>query len=316
MEIKVYNQWDKASIRPGVVGSVGDALGVVKLRTSAPDMDPRYDRIFSPSNEPFRGSNISDGTVAGFTSGGWVAKTLERPLPYRQGFKYNLGWIHEDLRPTDRSRTSIMGSTGNLDWETTVANVFNAKLTGENFLPVPGGYGPSVGQVPRGSQIPRIVDASAGEGIPEPADDISVTDARFGKIGGVSETTEITVEEPIKTDWYWTPKDDDPRRKLSSEQIIDYLKRNRINVPLHLVERGTFYNTYAWLDDKPDKEQVGYFISAPNTPRSVIAAHTGAKARPKNELPTYIKKKVTEMVPKPGDERKKAPPSKNPPTVQ
>jgi len=307
MEIKAYNQWNKDSIRPGVVGSVGDTLGIIKLRTSAPDMDPRYDTIFSPTNEPLRGSNISDGYPRSFTSHGRVAKVVPKRMKINQRFQTDLGWIHEDLQPVDRSRTSIMGSTGNLNWDRQIATIYKAATTGENFLPTPGGYAPEKGKIPRGSQIPRIVAASSGTGIAEPAKDVSVTDVTFGNIGAERGKVVKTVEEKINPKWLWTPKNDDPRRKFTSDEIHTYLIRN---IPGGDGYAGydSQYDIWYWLDDNPNITQAARHAVS-NDRIAVNASHTGGWHRPTGEPPTYIDIAADDEVigPKPGDERKKVP---------
>lgn len=187
------NQWDKSSIRPGPVGSVGDALLQVKLKHSSIDLPERYDPAFSKGNEKYLGTNLSDGQWAGYASGGGVARTLVSQLPYRQGFKTQLGWIHEDLRPTARTTEPQMGGAGQYKWKTQVARTYKAKMTGDMFLPLPGGYAVNLASgITRGSSIPRIVAESSGEGAPKNVADLAlppaavpITDVTFGKTGRI-----------------------------------------------------------------------------------------------------------------------------------
>lgn len=141
-------------ISPGVVGSVGDVLGSVRLRQSAPDMMLRYDQVFSGRNESRLGSNVQDGYSYSYASGGGPSRTLDSNWSNKK-FKTSHGWIYQDLRVPDKTLTEVMGSTGRYDWYNRVANTYQAKITGNMFLPLPGGYQPS--GVPRGSQVPRIV---------------------------------------------------------------------------------------------------------------------------------------------------------------
>lgn len=144
-----------AILSPGVVGSVGDVLGSVRFKQSAPDMKLRYDQVFSGKNEPRSGSNVQDGYSYSYSSGGGPARTLDSNWTNKK-FKTNHGWIYQDLRAPDKTLTEIMGSTGRYDWYNRVANIYQAKVTGDLFLPLPGGYQPS-GGVPRGGQVPRII---------------------------------------------------------------------------------------------------------------------------------------------------------------
>ena len=133
MEVPL-NLWNKSSIRPGPVGSVGETNIQVRLKQSAPDLAPRYDDIFSKSNEKYFGSNVTDGQYANFTSGGGGAITLQKRMGHRQGFKTALGWIHEDLRPTDRARMTIMNGVDTV-FNEQKATLQRAKTTGDMFLP-------------------------------------------------------------------------------------------------------------------------------------------------------------------------------------
>jgi len=141
-------------ISPGVVGSVGDVLGSVRLRQSEPSMDLRYDATFSGPNEPMTGSNVQNGFSYSYSSGGGPARTLDSNWENRS-FKTNHGWVYQDLRAPDKTLMPVMGSTGRYDWYNRVANIYQAKVTGDMFLPLPNGYQPS--GVPRGGQVPRVI---------------------------------------------------------------------------------------------------------------------------------------------------------------
>ena len=142
-------------ISPGIVGSVGDVLGSVRMKQSAPDMPMLYDSDYYGKNEERVGSNVQDGFSYSYTSGGGPARLLDFNLN-RPSMKINHGWRYQDLRAPDKSLGERMGSTGRFDWYNRVANIYEAKRTGELFLPLPGGYQPGDG-VPRGGQVPRIV---------------------------------------------------------------------------------------------------------------------------------------------------------------
>lgn len=141
-------------ISPGVVGSVGDVLGSVRLRQSTPSMPMRYETAFSGPNESKLGSNVQDGDSKSYTSKGGFARVVDSRLE-RTSFKTNHGWVYQDVRSVDKLLEPVMGSTGRADWVNRVANIYQAKITGNNFLPLPDPYGPT--SMTRGSQIPRII---------------------------------------------------------------------------------------------------------------------------------------------------------------
>lgn len=231
---KPLNIWDKTSIRPGPVGSVGDALVSVKYKKSANYLPDRYDPIF-PANNKVAGANVSDGMWYGYVSGGRVARTLQKPLGLQRGFKTAVGWLHEDVRRTDTSRQPIMGSTGQWGWKNKVATVYQAKRTGEMFLPEPMGYDSSQTSNPRGSQIPRIVAQSEGLGKALPAADIPITDPIFGEQGTITdpnqpmEETWVEDKDPEFENAIWVPPNDQANRDTLINEVGYYKYRNPYN---------------------------------------------------------------------------------------
>ncbi len=175
------NVWNKYRISPGLVGSVGEANLQVRLKQSAPDLNPRYAPWCSEDAEQYLGSNVQDGRGESFSSGGYNAKVRSRALGYRQGFRTQQGWIHEDLRALPRKMEPIQQDMPQFSWKSQVASVQRAKTTGQQFLPLPGGY-ELYGQ-PRGSQIPRIVEQSSGTGTVLPATEPKQLFQRYGGRG-------------------------------------------------------------------------------------------------------------------------------------
>lgn len=92
---KPLNRWANDRIQPGSVGSVGDVLGQVRVKQSSPDMPFAWDPIFSGADEPFRGSNVQNGTIGSWTSDGMAAKTLDGLWDGRRDFKTSYGWVHQ-----------------------------------------------------------------------------------------------------------------------------------------------------------------------------------------------------------------------------
>lgn len=154
-------------ISPGVVGTVGDAVNGVRLKQSAPDMKMRYDKSFSGSHGALLlGSNVQDGFSRSETSGGMNATVIQKHLPCSNGFKHGHGWRYQDLRAPDTLHEPLLAPTERYSWRNKIATIYEAKRTGDMFLPLPGPYGPT--SLPRGGQVPRIVDSSG-----ELYDDIS-----------------------------------------------------------------------------------------------------------------------------------------------
>jgi hypothetical protein len=202
------NRWDKDSIRPGPVGSVGDVNLQVKLKKSAPYLPNRYLKAFSGKNEVWSGSNISDGQWTGFTSGGRGALTISKTLGYRSGFKTPVGWVFENVVAADRSEMAKMVPLGQYGWEQEKAKIYKAKTTGEQFLPLPMGY--TKAALPRGSQFPIIAAESSGTGTALPAAEVEITNPEFGKTGSVD--IPASGCPPEETKKIWAPARDDPIR--------------------------------------------------------------------------------------------------------
>lgn len=168
------NLWNKYSIRPGPVGTVGDVLGQVRFKQSAPDLAPRYDIMSSGQMEKYYGSNVQDGRVESFASKGYNAKVNRRGLAFR-GQKTAFGWIKQDIMEVDRTREPIQQEMPQFGWKSQVAKVERAKVTGEQFLPLPNGYGPT--EPTRGSNYPRVVEKSAGVGVSDEPAPVAIDEA-------------------------------------------------------------------------------------------------------------------------------------------
>lgn len=153
------NSWDKASIRPGPVGSVGDALTSVRIKQSMPDMPFAYSKTFGPENDVLRGSNVQDGRWASFVDGGYGAQTKRRKIDNRTSFKTPLGWVHEDAVPPAREVQPKLASQGRVGFNTQAAEILTK--SGDMFGDLPGGYKAPAGVLPRGGMMPRTVNQNA-----------------------------------------------------------------------------------------------------------------------------------------------------------
>lgn len=138
---------------------VGDVTTGVRLRQSAPDMAMRYDKSFSGDQGALLlGSNVQDGYSRSETSGGMGARVVDKHLPMNNGFKHAHGFRYQDLRAPDTLHEPLLAPTERYSWRNKIATIYEAKRTGDMFLPLPGPYGPT--SLPRGGQVPRVVESN------------------------------------------------------------------------------------------------------------------------------------------------------------
>jgi hypothetical protein len=243
------NNWDKTSIRPGPVGSVGDVNTSVRLKHSAPDLPLRWSKQFSGKRGENSGSNVSDGMWYGYSSKGYAARTIEEPMGYRPGFRTAIGWIKEDVRQLDTTREPKLGSLGNFKWESEIAQVKRAKVTGDLFLPLPGGYSKGLlgKDIPRGSQIPIITAESEGLGVPLPAAAVKVTDPIFGENGSIEnpQGPNVNVEYTINPRVIWTPGANDPIRQ-TDPGTNDHIE--------WAIKHGKYLVKWTWPEDSSEPQ--------------------------------------------------------------
>lgn len=163
--IRPLNRWDYDRIQPGPVGSVGDVICQSRLKHSAPELPLRFSEWNAGKNEVFLGSNVSDGQHVGYDSGGGPARLIDSNWGGRRSFKTRLGYILQDIREPDNAVEPFVSSLGDYSWRNKIATTYEARRTGENFLPLPGGYQLSPGEVPRGGQTPRVTDEVGGDAL-------------------------------------------------------------------------------------------------------------------------------------------------------
>lgn len=166
-EIRPLNRWDHSRIQPGKVGSVGDVNCSPRFRSSTPGMRLRFDPYFSGKNEIDLGSNVQDGGQVGYSSGGAQARLVDSNWGGRRSFKVRNGWIMQDLRQPDDLVTPYLSTTGDYEWQNKIATNIEARRTGSQFLPLPGGYEQQKGQIGRGGNGPRVTDVAGGDLIPD-----------------------------------------------------------------------------------------------------------------------------------------------------
>ncbi len=163
--IRPLNRWDHSSIRPGVVGSVGDVNLTPRLKSTFPG-DFRWDMSMYGDKESEFGTSVNNGTHTSFVSGGGPAKTIDSNWGGRRRFETAHGWRYQDMRAPDKRVEPVMGATPQYGWRNRIATVNRARTTGDLF-PIPAGgilQGPN--GVSRGGQYPRVTDVVAGDTTP------------------------------------------------------------------------------------------------------------------------------------------------------
>ena len=156
------NQWNNDYISPGPVGSVGDTLLAVQLKTSFPG-DLRYDKLTKGAKECRFGSNVTDGYWTSFATGAGPAKVKDNIWSGDRSDKTSHGWIYQDLRAVDRSETAVLAATPQYSWRTKVATTNRAATPGTLFpIPAGGMIEPPVGGMMRGGMFPAVVATEAG----------------------------------------------------------------------------------------------------------------------------------------------------------
>ena len=140
----LLDQWNNNYIQPGGQGSVGATLVQTRLRRSNAEM------IFTiEPNDPRKGSNITDGNFDAMYTLGSGPRVFDTNWSNRST-KVAHGEVWQDLRAVDRSVQPLMGDTPQYSWQNRVATAY--KVTGQKFLPLPGGYAPVPGQISRGQE--------------------------------------------------------------------------------------------------------------------------------------------------------------------
>lgn len=149
-------------IQPGSVGPVGDVLGAVRLKQSTPDMPMRWDKVFSLENAPRMGSNVQDGQQVSWETGGGFPEVVSSSFQGGRQFRTNRGYRIENVTEADMMVEPFVSSLGDYTWRNKVATVYQALRTGEQFLPLPGGYQPDPGELMRGGNFPTVVAVAGG----------------------------------------------------------------------------------------------------------------------------------------------------------
>ena len=128
-------------------GIVGSTEYDIRLKQSCPELTPRYDKTFNMKSISKRASSV-----------GTLAKVVTKKGKNTSA----VGWYKQDLIPVDVSQISTMGSMYRYNWNNQKAQVQKAKVTGDYFLPPPGGYDKSQANgVLRGNAYPQPITLSS-----------------------------------------------------------------------------------------------------------------------------------------------------------
>jgi hypothetical protein len=131
-------------IRPAMTGSVGVPLVANQLAHCYPGQDIRYDPAFERKG---LGSDLT-----------------RQPIVYDSNWNMGRGEVNaygmmqQDLRVPDLLHAPTLGGLPQYTYRNQIATLYNAKRTGFNFLPLPGPYEVSPGEMVRGGQVVRTTD--------------------------------------------------------------------------------------------------------------------------------------------------------------
>jgi hypothetical protein len=145
---KQVNKWNNNYISPGIVGPIGDVNQNVRLKQSTSELPMRW--LFTdPQLIKRAGQNVQDGTVS--SNGGLGAETVIEDV-YSDMFETRqVGTVYQDLRKNDLTVDSRIMARPQDSWKSQASQVLNARVTGQAFLPSPGGF--VGGGVPRGTGL-------------------------------------------------------------------------------------------------------------------------------------------------------------------
>ncbi len=136
------------------VGPIGDVHQIVKFKHSSPDMPLRFGSTFATSRV---GQNVQDGDSPSYNTGAYGAKTVISAFDRPSNVTTSGGFTLQNIIPEDREVIADTIALPSYNWENLIAQTYKAKVTGNAFLPLPGGFRPEAGAVPRGGAIPQLM---------------------------------------------------------------------------------------------------------------------------------------------------------------
>lgn len=151
--------------RPGVVGSVGDVIGGVRLKHSAPDLPIR--QLNSPNDQNRMGSAVQDGQKKNYW--GSTSSHVDYQSAYQTPRRFTAQnfFTYQDVRAPDKRYEPTLSQSFSI-YDDQRASIMQATKTGIAFSRLPGSYTPTPGVALRGGNTPRITDITGGDFVPRP----------------------------------------------------------------------------------------------------------------------------------------------------
>lgn len=128
--------------KAGDVGPIGDVHQIVKLKHSCPEMPLRFSQTFATARV---GQNVQDGDSPSYNTGAYGAKTIISAFDRPSNVTTSGGFTYENIIPEDREVIADTIPLPSYSWENSIAQVYKARVTGNAFLPLPGGFKPEEG---------------------------------------------------------------------------------------------------------------------------------------------------------------------------
>lgn len=135
---KRVNLWNNSYICPGPVCSVGDVVQNVRLKHSAPDLPLRWEDTYGELKK--KGSYATDGGWYSGATLGLGAETIVTDSYNRGWESRQVGTTYQDMRNNDLAGAQREVPVNQFEWKTQVGEVYQARVAGKRFLPLPGGY--------------------------------------------------------------------------------------------------------------------------------------------------------------------------------
>jgi hypothetical protein len=145
------------------VGPIGDVHQIVRFKQSCPELPMRYGATFATARV---GQNVQDGDSPSFNTGAYGPKAVISAFDRPSNVTTSGGFTYENIIPEDREVIADTIALPSYDWQNLVAETYKAKVTGNAFLPLPGGFKPEAGDIPRGGQVPTSGGSGADTFMP------------------------------------------------------------------------------------------------------------------------------------------------------
>ena len=167
-----YNTWNYDSIRPGFSGSVGTTDMSIRLKGSSADSPLRFDAVFNGKNSSRSGSNITQGGLTQYFTGGGPPNVVHSAFTSKSNNDTMWNIVSESY-PDSFDLDPLVLPVSNLGWREKESNVYKA-LEPREWTGRPFELG--AGEVPRGALGPRIIAVDSG-GFQESNQDPQTTSA-------------------------------------------------------------------------------------------------------------------------------------------